>query len=280
MAMIGRLKPGVTVPRRASGVQGAGKQIESQHPERNDSSPALMPLDRARERTMRPALIVLACAVGVVMLIVCANLSNLLLARMGARQKEMAIRTALGAGRWRLVRQMLTESVALSCCGAALGLLLAVAGTRALAHLRRVQHSSSAQRSDGWDRAGLHAAGGGCSPAYSLACCRRCRSRRSRCRRAEGYQPRVQRQAERHAWIRSALVVSEIAFACVLLVGAGLLMRSFLRVLDVNLGFQPEQAAALRVDPEYPVRRARAAERIFRRSAAARASRSRIGAAA
>ena len=84
---------------------------------------------------MRPALFVLACAVGVVMLIVCANLSNLQLARLGARQKEMAMRAALGAGRFRLLRQMLTESVALSCCGAVLGLILAVAGTRELAHL-------------------------------------------------------------------------------------------------------------------------------------------------
>ena len=84
---------------------------------------------------MRPALFVLACAVGVVMLIVCANLSNLQLARLGTRQKEMAMRAALGAGRFRLLRQMLTESVALSCCGAALGLVLAVAGTRELAHL-------------------------------------------------------------------------------------------------------------------------------------------------
>ena len=71
----------------------------------------------------------------VVMLIVCANLSNLQLARLGTRQKEMAMRAALGAGRLRLLRQMLTESVALSCCGAALGLILAVAGTRAIAHL-------------------------------------------------------------------------------------------------------------------------------------------------
>src|SRR5258708_723502 len=82
-----------------------------------------------------PALFVLACAVGVVMLIVCANHSNLQLARTATRRKEMAIRVALGAGRGRLIRQMLTESVVLSCCAAALGLILAVAGTREVAHL-------------------------------------------------------------------------------------------------------------------------------------------------
>ena len=84
---------------------------------------------------MRPALLVLACAVGVVMLIVCANLSNLQLARLGARQRELAMRAALGAGRLRLLRQMFTESIALSCCGAVLGLGLAMAGARVVAHL-------------------------------------------------------------------------------------------------------------------------------------------------
>ena len=109
--------------------------MEIQHPERNPMVPRLTPLDQHINGRVRPALLVLACAVGVVMLIVCANLSNLQLARLGARQKELAMRAALGAGRLRLLRQMLTESIALSCCGAVLGLSLAIAGTRVVAHL-------------------------------------------------------------------------------------------------------------------------------------------------
>ena len=135
MKVIGRLKPGATVQGAQAELTMLGKQLESQHPERNPIAPRLVPLEQHVSGPVSPALFVLACAVGVVMLIVCANLSNLQLARLGTRQKEMAMRAALGAGRSRLLRQMLTESVALSCCGAVLGLVLAVAGTRELAHL-------------------------------------------------------------------------------------------------------------------------------------------------
>ena len=135
MKVIGRLKPGATVQGAQAELTMLGKQLESQHPERNPIVPRLVPLAQHVSGPVSPALFVLACAVGVVMLIVCANLSNLQLARLGTRQKEMAMRAALGAGRSRLLRQMLTESVALSCCGAVLGLVLAVAGTRELAHL-------------------------------------------------------------------------------------------------------------------------------------------------
>ena len=135
MKIIGRLKPGATVPVAQAELTMLGKQLERQHPERNYIAPKLVPLERHVSGRVRPALFVLACAVGVVMLIVCANISNLQLARLGARQKEIATRAALGAGRFRLLRQMLTESVALSCCGAVLGLVLAVASTRGIAHL-------------------------------------------------------------------------------------------------------------------------------------------------
>ncbi len=135
MAVIGRLRPGVDIGAARAETIALGATIRRDHPERNGFSPQLSSLSQRVSGTIRPALILLSCAVGVVMLIVCANLSNLLLARGASRQKEIAIRSALGATKQRLIRQMLTESIVLSCAGAVLGLFIAVAGTRALAHL-------------------------------------------------------------------------------------------------------------------------------------------------
>jgi len=183
------------------------------------------------------------------MLIVCANLSNLQLARLGARQKEMAMRAALGAGRLRLLRQMLTESVALSCCGAVLGLILTVVGTREIAHLNAFNLPLLASvRLDG-DALGFTLMAAvltgvlfGLLPALRVPLFAVGEALKDASRGSSG---------QGHAWVRNGLVVSEIAFACTLLVGAGLLIRSFLRVLDQDLGFQPERAASLRVDPSF-----------------------------
>jgi predicted permease len=197
---------------------------------------------------MRLALWVLAAAVGAVMLIVCANLSNLLLARTAARQKEIAIRTALGAGQWRLVRQMLTEGVVLSCSGAALGVLLAVGGTSALAHLQSLNipllesvHTDGAALGFTVLVAVVTGIVFGLAPALQIPAATLHGVLKDTNRGATGGKQRN--------WVRNALVVSEIAFACVLLVGAGLLIRSFLKVMEVNLGFRPERVASLRVDP-------------------------------
>ena len=257
---IGRLQPGATVRSAQAEFRVLGKQLDTEHPvpERNPVTPRVTPLTQHVSGRVRPALVVLACAVGVVMLIVCANLSNLQLARLGTRQKEMAMRAALGAGRLRLLRQMLTESVALSCCGAAFGLVLAVAGTRAITHLDTFDIPLLASVRVDADALGFTLVAAvlvgvlfGLLPALRVPSLAVGQALKDGSRGSRG--------GRKHAGVRNALVISEIAFACTLLVGAGLLMRSFLRVLDVNLGFQPERAAAMRVDPSlrFPVRRGR-----------------------
>jgi putative ABC transport system permease protein len=248
VAIIGRLKPGVSVESARAETAVLGKLLMQEHKERNDFEPKVSGLAEHVSGRLRPTLVVLACAVGVVMLIVCANLSNLLLARGATRKKEIAIRTAMGAGRGRLIGQMLTESLVLSCCGAALGLLLAFVGTRALAHLTSVSIPLLSEvRIDGsvlgftLVAALLTGLLFGLVPALEVQDLKLHDMLKD--------SNRGSSQGRGHAWIRGALVVSEIGLACVLLVGAGLLIRSFLRVLDVNMGFRPERAAALRIDP-------------------------------
>jgi predicted permease len=247
MAMIGRLKPGVTAAQAQAETETIAAQLQREHPERNTFEGFVAPLADYVNGKMRLAIWVLAGAVAAVMLIVCANLSNLLLARTAARQKEIAIRMALGAGRARLVAQMLTEGIVLSCSGAVLGLVVATAGTRALAHLDAVSVPLLASvHIDVTALAftlALAIATGlvfGLAPAFNAP---------------EAALHDVLKDASRgstgrRTWVRNALVVSEIAFACVLVVGAGLLVRSFVRVLDVDLGFRPSQAMTVRIDPD------------------------------
>jgi predicted permease len=247
LTMIGRLKPGVTLSQAQAEARVLSEPIRMQH-SRGQLLFTVASLEEHISGHFRPALFVLGCAVGVVMLILCANLSNLQLARAAARQQEMAIRVALGAGRSRLIGQMLTESMVL-CCGAALlGLALAIVGTRLLAHLDAISLPLlTSVRVDGWavafavTLAGLTGLIFGLVPAFQVP----------------GFSfgslkdsGRGSTEGKNHHWIRKALVVSEITFACVLLTAAGLLIRSFLRVLDVDPGFRPRSAAALRVDPD------------------------------
>jgi predicted permease len=252
LKIVGRLKPGASVESAQAELTTLAKQLETQHPERNPVHPVLVPLQRHVSGQVRPALLVLMSAVGLVMLIVCANLSHLQLARMGARQKEMAMRAALGAGRLRLLRQVLTESIALSFCGAALGLLLALLGTYELANLNAFNIPLLASvRVDGSTLAftllAAMAAGVlfGLSPALQAPVHKLREQLQDSGRESSG--------SRRHAWFRDSLVVSQFALACMLLVGAALLLESFLHVLDVNLGFQPERAAALRIDPSFRI---------------------------
>ncbi|MGH9593412.1 MAG: FtsX-like permease family protein, partial [Bryobacteraceae bacterium] len=249
MAMIGRLSPGASIESARAETTILGALATKADKNGNGFEPRLSLLSEHVSGRIRPALLVLACAVGVVMLIVCANLSNLLLARTATRQKEIAIRAALGAGRGRLIRQMLTESIVLSLGGCMLGLFLAFFGTAALSHLQALSiqlledvHVDLTALAFTVVAAVLTGLVFGLVPALHVPGLSLHDSLKETGRGSS--------EGKNRAWIRKALVVSEVAFACVLLVGAGLLIRSFLRVMDVNLGFQPERAAILRIDPD------------------------------
>jgi predicted permease len=185
--------------------------------------------------------------VGGILLIACVNLSNLLLARAAARSKEFAMRSALGASRARIVVQLLTESLVLSGAGALLGLVLAFAVVQWLAHqgavalpLLTTLHIDGAAL--GWTVliALFTALLFGLLPGLRIATGSLQESLKD--------SGSGSGQGRKHERLRSVLVVSEVALACVLLVGAGLLLRSFMKVLDVDMGFQPEHAAAVNVD--------------------------------
>ena len=249
MAMIGRLKPGVSADNARAEIRTLAAQITSEHPERNSFQGNVKPLAEKVSGQIRLALWVLTGAVGMVMLIVCANLSNLLLARTAARQREMAIRTALGAGRRRLIAQLLTEGIVLSSSGAILGFVLAIGGTRALARLDAVSipllrdvHTDATALGFTLAVAILTGIVFGLAPAFQ--------ARGEAMTHALKDAARGSTEGRRRSWVRNALVVSEIAFACVLLVGAGLLIRSLIRVLDVDMGFQAARAMTIRVDPD------------------------------
>lgn len=248
LSVVGRLKPGATLPQARAEFELLVDGLHKAHPERGTRWGArLTALQEQVSGRFRRALIVLLGAVGAVLLIACANLSNLLLARSASRRKEIAVRVALGAGRVRLIRQMLTESTLLACCGAAVGVAIAVAATRSLSGLQAMNIPLlHAIRVDGlalmFATAAAFATGliFGIVPALQV----------SGGDLHDGLKENARGSSEgrRGGWIRDALVVSEIALACVLLVGAGLLIRSFLRVMEVDLGFQVSRAAAWSIE--------------------------------
>jgi predicted permease len=248
LALIGRLKPGRTVAQAQAEVDVLMPQIRAAHKDWfDDYATAMTELKDHVSGTLRRSLVVLWCAVGLILLIVCVNLSNLLLARAAARSKEFALRSALGAGRMRIVRQLLTESLVLTGAGAVLGLALAFAitgylagqGSIALPLLSTVRVDGAAL---GWTLLVALAAAimFGLAPSLKVS--------GGNLQDALKDAGHGMSAGKRHDRLRTILVVSEVALACVLLVGAGLLLRSFLRVLDVDLGFQPSRAAAIKID--------------------------------
>jgi len=252
VTFLGRLKPGVTVAQALDDANRVAPNIyfNTKYPQtlgRYKGSLIPVPLKDYVTGKLRRSLIALWCAVGAILLIAGVNLSNLLLARASARAKEFAVRGALGATRGRIVRQLLMESLVLSGAGAVLGLGLARTLIAWLAHQGSVALPLlSALRIDGealvWTVivAIFTATIFGLLPGLKIAS-----GNLQEVLKDSGPGAGLGRNHER---VRAVLVVSEVALACVLLVSAGLLLRSFSKVLDVDLGFQPDRAASIRVD--------------------------------
>jgi predicted permease len=252
ITMIGRLKPGVTLPQAVGEAASVAPKLcwNFKRPSTcGDYKDAVVPvtLKSYVSGRLHRALIVLWSAVGMILLIACVNLSNLLLARAAARSKEFAMRGALGASRGRIVRQLLTESFVLSTAGAIGGFMLAVILVSWLAHQGAVALPLlTTIRVDGaallWTVliAAFAALLFGLLPGLRMAS-----GNLQETLKDSGTGSGLSRKHER---TRSILVISEVALACMLLVGAGLLLRSFVNVLNVDLGFQPERAAAIRLD--------------------------------
>src|SRR5215207_4052857 len=244
---IGLLRPGVTLERARAETDLIARRLEEQYPESNERwSLNLVPLQEQVVGGVRTSLWVLLGAVGFVLLIACANVSNLMLARAAARRRELALRTALGASRWRVARQQLTENVLLSLAGGALGLLLAAWGVDLLAALGA--GDIPRLREVGVDGRVL-AFTAALSVLTGLAFGLLPALRASRPDLNE-----VLKEAGRgtsgpgRGRARAALVVSEIALALTLLVGAGLLVKSLMGLLSVNPGFDPANVLTLRIN--------------------------------
>ncbi len=245
LAIVGRLKPGVTIEQAQAELATIVPPIEKALDYTFGTE--LRNLKEHVSGSMRRALIVLWAAVGLVLLIVCTNLSNLLLARTAARAKEFAIRLALGSSRARIVSQLMVEGVVLAICGASLGIPLAYLLTSALkasaslaVPLLHQVHVDGAALAVTALAAIVSGIAVGAVPALRVAA----RPPQD----ALKAQGRGTTDGRQHARVRSTLVVVEVAMASVLLVGAGLLLRSFVHILDVDLGFQPSRAMAVRLE--------------------------------
>ena len=241
LSVVARLKPGISPQQSAAEVETIGRNLARQYPDANaEIGMTTYPLLEAMVGDIRASVMLLLGAVGFVLLIACTNVANLLLARAATRETEMAVRTALGAGRGRLVRQLLTESVLLSLVGAGFGLLLAVWGVELLTSLKpqgipRLDNV----RIDGvviLFTIGVGVVTGvlfGLVPAFAA-------TRGLSATLKEGGRGAVTSRGGTR--VRGVLVVAELALAVMLLAGAGLLMRSFVKLQAVDPGFKVDPA--------------------------------------
>ncbi len=248
-AVAGRLRPGTSLAQANADVAAAWHAFGAEFPEikRPDELPArVISLQESIARPVKPALLMIAAAVGLLLLIACANMANLLLARASSRGREVALRAALGAGRGRIVRQMLTESVLLSLSGAAAGLVIAYWSVPALVALTPPAYLPAAGVRIDAPVLGATAVVAvvtgllfGLAPALSLA----------RQDLVEAFKDDGARSSgsRRSGWLRRVLVTAEVALCMLLLVGAGLLVQTFVRLRAVDPGFDPRGVLTARM---------------------------------
>jgi putative ABC transport system permease protein len=260
--VVARMKPGVSVEQAQAEMNTIAADVRRQFlTDTEESSWGLLltPLDEFVVGKIRTALWILLGAVLLVLLIACANVANLMLARSAVRQKEIAVRTALGASRWRVVRQLMTESILLSLVGGGLGLLLAMWGVDLLVKLNGARIPRAAEI--GLDSRvmlftlGVSVLTGivfGLAPAFQTS------DVNLHATLKEG--GRSGKTGVRRG-VRNALVIAEMFFAVILLVGAGLLIRSFIQLQQVSPGFEPRGVLAMQLSlpaNKYPDANARA----------------------
>jgi len=245
LAVIGRLKAGASLEQARAAMNAIAARLEQQYPTNRGVRVQVTPMLETYVRDVRRSLWVLLGAVGVALLIACVNAANLLLARATLRQREIAVRAALGASRWRVTRQLLTESALLAVMGGALGLLLANWGIKLIL----------AVSPDSIPRAGEINLDGrvlaftlavslltgiifGLAPAIQT----------SRVDAQSMLKETARSLTGGRRWLRHSLVITEIALTLVLLAGAGLLLRSFYRLQQTDLGFVADRVLSFRVN--------------------------------
>jgi len=252
LSAVALLRPGVLLPQAASEMEVVTARLRQQYPESNNRRfNRVVSLHTHLVGETSAMLLLLFGAVGFVLLIACANVANLLLASAASRQKEMSIRAALGASRWRIIRQLLTESTLLALAGGGVGLLLAVWGVTLMTRLLPQDFPRLADINLDWRVLGFTLAASvltgilfGLAPAFQIS--------RSDVQESLKESGRATSGSKRHNRLRNLLIIGEVALSVVLLAGAGLLFRSFIQLQSVKAGFTPQQVLTVRLTPSGP----------------------------